>query len=218
MKRRITLTLTFSFLMVFGAGMEVSSADPLPGTLVVVGPEAPAQSSSIGSAPSSAGGYGWAFWISPTGTVSGWTSLLHRGASNTARSPSVYFYPNSTRLHVRTSSSSTWNDGSDPVPSLPIEEWTHVVIDYAGTELRIFFDGVPVVSETLGTVVTDDGKPLYFSNPWADSAPALVSGLRYFAGGDMTQDTIDELVAAGPEGALVMELGSWGRIKVLYQD
>ena len=86
--------------------------------------------------------YTIAFMIKPTGTFHHWTNILARGSYGAKRSPSIFFYPGSTRLHVRSSTKSQWNFGADPKKVLTMHKWHHVAATHDKTGLKVYLDGV----------------------------------------------------------------------------
>jgi len=55
-----------------------------------------------------------------------WANLMNRGQSNADRTPGMWLYPRSTRIHFRHASTRTWNDGCDSSKSLPLRQWVNV--------------------------------------------------------------------------------------------
>ena len=70
----------------------------------------------------------------PTGTKPGWSNIIHVSASGKNngspfdRIPAIWFYNNSTRLHIRTGTRENVNDGHDPPGQLPLNMETKLVI------------------------------------------------------------------------------------------
>ena len=82
------------------------------------------------------------FNIVPRGTRSGWTSVFHIGRGpHYPRIPAVFMHSNTTRLHIRTSSENSINDGFDPPVQLPVNKVTSVTIQVQGSRLTITYSG-----------------------------------------------------------------------------
>ena len=83
------------------------------------------------------------FSVIPRSRKSGWRNLFHFGVSgrNVPRIPAVWFYHNSTRLHIRTSANRNNNDGYDPNIHLPLNKVTNVTIKVTGHYVSIGMSG-----------------------------------------------------------------------------
>jgi len=96
-------------------------------------------------------------WIRPNGVSQVMTNILHKGSSEIERSPSIFFYPGSTRyaicssrktllelqfrwlprLHIRSSTTRYFNFGKDPSRPLRNRQWTHVIVTHSNTGLEV---------------------------------------------------------------------------------
>ncbi|MFT7582646.1 MAG: hypothetical protein ACI9MR_004328 [Myxococcota bacterium] len=148
--------------------------------------------------PSSA--YSYSFWVKPTRTNKGWSSALQAvdasmppielAASEMSvaakdggppvharhRNPAVWFYPGSTRLHIRSGTRASWNDGRrDPTPTLRLSKWTHVAVVHSGGRLSVFYDGNQVATGASPGPV-GAGGPIYAGDPWSAMGGAELSG------------------------------------------
>ena len=83
------------------------------------------------------------FSVIPRSRKSGWRNLFHFGVNgrNVPRIPAVWFYHNSTRLHIRTSANRNNNDGYDPNIHLPLNKVTNVTIKVTGHYVSIGMSG-----------------------------------------------------------------------------
>lgn len=142
------------------------------------------------------GAYTYGFWIRPTGTEKGWSSVLHKGTSNAERGPAIFFYPGSTRLQIRSSSAKSYNEGFDPERALPIGRWTHVAVAAGRGRLRVYFDGA-LVGDTAIAKLKPNSGPLWAGNPWAPAAPARLARIT-FAPRALDVEAIKKLAAARP--------------------
>ena len=103
------------------------------------------------------------FWLKVEGVVSGWNILLHCGP-DPHRTPSTWFHNNSTRVHVRVSTTSDNNEGSDSHGDVfQIDKWHHGAYVLQGDELFFFVDGKKVTTHILrGNTVYSDGTLPFF--------------------------------------------------------
>ena len=83
------------------------------------------------------------FSVIPRSKRSGWTNLVHFNVNgrNYPRLPSIWFHNNSTRLHIRTSSDRSINNGYDPNIHLPLNKITNISIKVSGHYLNITMSG-----------------------------------------------------------------------------
>ena len=130
------------------------------------------------------------FQIYPYSRVAGWSNILHFSISNrdccseNDRTPAIWFYPNSLRLHVRAATTSTRNDGLDPGYQLPTNSVTQVRIIAKGNRLTVKYynrRGQLIVNQSKiqnGTRGLGRAK-VYLSDPWYRSANASVRNVYY---------------------------------------
>ena len=83
----------------------------------------------------------------PTGVRPGWSNIIHvsgRGRNyGTAfdRIPAIWFFSNSTRLHIRTSTRQSINDGHDPPGQLPLNMETKLVLTVLDNTITVELTG-----------------------------------------------------------------------------
>jgi hypothetical protein len=148
-------------------------------------PTVPAQGKAVALAKDLAPFRSWAwtvsFWIKPTQPAKEkYANVFHHGAKAEERSPAVFFYPNSTRLRIRSGTARAADDGVDPDPQLALNKWTHVAFSHADRQFTVFFDGEYVVTdESLPEPQWKDGN-VWLSNPWDPAADCVVSDLRFY--------------------------------------
>lgn len=129
------------------------------------------------------GKYTYMFWVRPLAAVGGWSNILHKGKENVNRNPAIWFYPGSTRLHIRSgvNDKPTWenggNAGCDPSENLPLNQWTHVAVTHEDGALKVYYNGGESCAAKLAAPVENDGD-LYAADPWHDAANAEVADLR----------------------------------------
>lgn len=99
------------------------------------------------------------FWIRPEGLEHNWGNIFHHGNSDSQRNPGIWFYPGNTRLHIRTSSVSNWNDGVDTPPheALAFGKWSHVAVAVRSGDMRVFVDGELVAHHAIAPVIHYNG-------------------------------------------------------------
>lgn len=125
--------------------------------------------------------------IHPTGVISGWSNVIHSTLSGNNccgskdRLPGLWFFSNTTRLHIRTSTMQVGNDGYDPNIELPLNKDTRVVIIVKGDELKIEYSGGVTFSHT--DKISKDryyGRAkFYASDPWYNSSIAKIKNVKW---------------------------------------
>jgi len=137
--------------------------------------------------------YTYVFWIKPEGINPGWSNVIHKGSADGTRNPAIFFYPGQTRLHIRSGTKDSWNDGGDPDVQLPMNQWTHVTVIHMHSRMEVFYNGKSVLKEWKWQPISNDG-PFYASNPWYPSANCVLSDIRLFRG-SIDQSKIDEIIS-----------------------
>jgi len=135
----------------------------------------------------------WTFWLKPNSTAKDFTSILHKGSNNFERNIMVAFYPDSTRLHIRsgtdrhpTSFTPGSSVGCDPDDLLGLGYWQFVAITHLEGLLSVWYGDASiygnfrlVCSKVLPAPVPNDG-PLYAGSPFYKAADTAVADLRIF--------------------------------------
>ena len=106
------------------------------------------------------------FWLRVERVVEGWNVLFHCGL-DPHRTPSTWFYENSTRVHVRVSTTAHYSEGSGSISNVFRENiWQHGAYVHIGNELSFYVDGKKVVVCILaGNPVYSDGThPFYLGH------------------------------------------------------
>jgi len=131
--------------------------------------------------------YDLSFDIRPMRKVRGWANILHFSKRNanygqaTDRSPAIWFYSNSYRLHIRQGRKGHVNDGCDPRQHLPHNRWTNVKVSLRRTRMQVFFNGRNVCNGPAykDAVAPQSGMKVYAADPWYHAAGAQLRNLRY---------------------------------------
>ncbi len=125
-----------------------------------------------------------ALWVRLQESAPGrWRVLAHKGNANTARTFSLFLWPDSDRIHYRVSTPFDWNQGGDSVASLPLNLWTHVALVKHGLNLRLYLDGVLDSQVTLPAATVGNDQPLYIGDdPWFAPLNGLLDDLRLYDG------------------------------------
>ena len=121
------------------------------------------------------------FWIRPSGLQDGWANIFAKGANNGQRDPSIYFYPKSTRMHIRSGTDGNANDGEDPEAkyALPMFKWSHVAFAHSKAGFVVWLNGQKIVEKKLaGGPLTNSGD-LFGSDAFHLPALCTMSDLRY---------------------------------------
>jgi hypothetical protein len=105
--------------------------------------------------------------ITPRGVENGWSNLIHFTRDNTdgSRMPSIYFWPGTTRLHIRVGSENATNGGLDTA-ALPLNQRTTVELSVLGRNVKVYYNGTEVGSYTAPGTPFSGSALLYMSNPW----------------------------------------------------
>lgn len=144
----------------------------------------PKANTSVGTVNIPTGNYRVSFTIRPTSIVSGWANILHvSNGGDGSRAPGIWFWPGTTRLHIRLGDSTDRNWGVDPSTTCPIGVATPVSIVANDASITV----------TIGTTVlnytqpsrrpTGNGYKVYLSDPWYTPANAIVQNFVYIVDG-----------------------------------
>jgi hypothetical protein len=111
------------------------------------------------------------------------------------------------RAHVGTDGGLYYIDG---ITSVGVNTWTHVAMTYDGTDLVLYFNGVPEVSATL-----DIGGPtIATTQPVRIGGGAPAGSVQCFFPGMVDEATIYDRALSGTEIAAIYSAGCAGKCKV----
>ena len=127
------------------------------------------------------------FQIKPTGTVGGWSNILHMTANDNNccnygdRNPAVFVHGSSTKLHICSSVSNNGNHCVNPPTALPINTWTAVEITQR-PEGNSFRYQVKVGGKVYGNLINTLPKEftnvkVYSADNWYIEAKAVIRNL-----------------------------------------
>ena len=136
------------------------------------------------------------FDIRPLSTKGGWTNIFHNSFTNKNccsmgdRSPAIWFFSNTTKMHVRTSAGTIGNNGMNPTYNLPIGKVSHVELRLIDEHLHVIIkdeDGIVKYNDSkkVGKARASDdvyknaNQKFYFSDPWHKKAEVEVKNLIY---------------------------------------
>jgi len=139
--------------------------------------------------------YSYVFWLKPEGTTDSWSNIFHKGEADSQRNAAVWFYPGTFKLHIRSGTRSSYNDGLDPASALPANVWTHVAVVHAHSFMEVFYNGLSQGREWKWQPNANAGT-LKVSNPWYPAAKCMISDLRVFEG-PISKKKIDEIISEG---------------------
>jgi hypothetical protein len=131
--------------------------------------------------------YEVSFLLTPHGTLSGWTNIIHftQTGKNCCdegdRMPAVWFYSSTTKLHIRSGRQGGGNDGCDPTDQLPIGQATKVDIRVEGGKMQVFFSGNKVCeTNTYSSPTSPSGTMVAWAgDPWHPASDATLAHLSY---------------------------------------
>jgi len=86
--------------------------------------------------------YTIAMWLKPVDTNPNWRNIFVRGRDDGDRTPALYYFPSSTRIHFRHKSTISWNDGLDPNYILPVNKYTHVAFVVNKNTIKAYINGI----------------------------------------------------------------------------
>jgi len=129
--------------------------------------------------------YELTFDIKPFGTTTGWNNILHFTSTGENccnygdRIPSIWFYTDSTRLHIVSASNSSGNAAFNPVEELPLNAWTTVRLRSVGSAGDIYYNDT-----YMGTIDTQERLPhdnveVWMSDPWHARPKAYLRNVKY---------------------------------------
>ena len=137
------------------------------------------------------------------------------------RAPAVYTYPHDTRLHIRVSTTSQFNNGCDPDDLLDTGAWTHVAILLEPKLMQVFYDGKLVCSHTYGISeelnVTPD-RELGLVNHQSANGLVDVDEFRWYpaALSDVQiQEIINERRLIDPASGMSPGLSDWTKVECI---
>mmetsp|Transcript_32193 Transcript_32193/g.78573 ORF Transcript_32193/g.78573 Transcript_32193/m.78573 type:complete len:579 (+) Transcript_32193:77-1813(+) len=144
------------------------------------------QGTSLGEVQASQN-YEVSFVVTPHKTREGWSNLIHftQTGKNCCdegdRMPAVWFFTQSTRLHIRSGRADGGNDGCDPTEQLPLGKATKIDIRVAEGKMQVFYAGSKVceTSTYASPTVPTGAMVAYAADPWHNPALAIVSHLTY---------------------------------------
>ena len=140
-------------------------------------------SNAIGFIAGTTGNYRLSFNIVPAGTVANWGNILHFTTTGRdccdfgSRSPAIWFWPGTTRLHYRIGDSTDGNWGID-TDALPLNTRTKVTLECKGIYVKLTV-GATVYTAKQPTSRFAGNFIVYASNPWYPAANAEIYDLDY---------------------------------------
>lgn len=125
--------------------------------------------------------------IHPTGKIGGWSNIIHSTIDGNnccgpkSRLPGIWFFSNTTRLHIRTSTMEVGNFGLDPNVELPLNKDTRVIITVSGNKLRVQLSGGITYDNTIPISINRySGRvKFYASDPWYNSSIAKIKDVKW---------------------------------------
>jgi hypothetical protein len=131
--------------------------------------------------------YELSFNIRPTRNVRGWSNVIHFTANNRnqgshgSRIPAIWFFSDTTRMHVRQGRPGSSNDGCDTSAQLPHNRWSKVTVRLSGSVLTVLVNGQTWCTNRNYSS-SDPGRKnvrVYASDPWYVAAKASIKDFSY---------------------------------------
>jgi len=110
-----------------------------------------------------------------------WENILHVGHENNQRSPGIWLYPKSYRLHVRLSDTTDWNSGYDPNVELEKGVLYKIKLQCIDNQVSLFINDKLDKFASNVLHVTRYQCPVFVSDPWYTAANVTISDLKIFA-------------------------------------
>jgi glucose/arabinose dehydrogenase/PKD repeat protein len=139
-------------------------------------------------------------WVRPT-TNSGWRSILFKERGTTSM---VYaLYSSNGSKPTAENFTSAVNASSAPT-ALALNTWSHLATTYDGTTLRLYVNGVQVVSKALTGTMPNTANPLRIggNTPYGDYFSGLIDEVRIYnralSGAEIGVDMSAAIGSGGP--------------------
>jgi hypothetical protein len=132
--------------------------------------------------------YDMTFDIKPTGTRGAWANIIHATTHNDnnyhapgRRIPGIWFYANTTKMHVRQARPGAGNDGCDSCAPLAMNAWSKVGLKLEGNTLSVSVNDKVCCTNHKYAHKEEGHKDVmvYVSDPWYDAASAQVKDFNY---------------------------------------
>jgi len=130
--------------------------------------------------------YTMSFDLWPESAKDDWRNVIHVTSngdccSDGERSPAVWFYGGTTKLHVRQSWMYSGNDGCDPPSPLPTRAWTNVKLEMKNNIFQVYYNGISVCINKGMWLRRQNRQQsvIYGSNPWYQPADGKIRKLQY---------------------------------------
>ncbi|KAJ3268608.1 hypothetical protein HDV01_002546, partial [Terramyces sp. JEL0728] len=124
------------------------------------------------------------FSITPKGTNSAWTNIVHFTADNNdmttagSRMPGIWFQPSTTTLYIRVGSDQSTNGGLT-TGSLPLNGKTLFKMTAQGNTINVYLNNTLSSSYTAPGTRASGNAYLYISDPWYAPANAVMEGFTF---------------------------------------
>lgn len=121
----------------------------------------------------------WIFLIE--GPTDGWRTIISKGTTSQELTPSIYLWPQSTRLHVRVSTDQQWNDGLDSNSYLQYQKWTYISITYSHGLVQLYIDGMLDQQAIIKGGIRINKGPFHVgADPWHSGAIFYMDSLKFY--------------------------------------
>jgi len=120
-------------------------------------------------------------------SIGQWRTVLHKGARDHERTPSLFLEPLTRGLELFVSTSDDSFPSGERVWSntfIPLRRWTHIAATVEGRNLRLYINGIlDAENTTTGTPIFNKG-PMYLGNdPWrpAGGVNGYIDEVHYYS-------------------------------------
>ncbi|TWT41418.1 LamG domain-containing protein [Botrimarina hoheduenensis] len=125
-----------------------------------------------------------AYWLKSNKDYTGqWRETLKKHLNGTRRTPAMWLRPSDNRMHVRISTTHSWNEGTaDTQATFDPGVWRHVAYVKQGSKLSIYVDGALDRSTTLnGTVVWNNGSLYWGARHPSQQSDVTIDDVRVYS-------------------------------------
>lgn len=118
-------------------------------------------------------------WVYPTMTQSSWSTILHR------QTDAFYLHASSPAGAMRPAGGAIFNGTESYVAStqpIPLNTWTHLAFTYDGTTIRLYANGILIISKPETGVIQPNANPLRMGGnyPYGQFFQGLIDEVRIY--------------------------------------
>jgi len=126
------------------------------------------------------------FWVNLTAPSTGWASIFRIGNSDQERYPGVWLYPDSSAIHYRVGTDSSWNAPVDNASDIPLNTWTQIAVVFDDGIGELYYNNTKVYTSSqytfdhLQTEVGNTTWSVYGSDPWFTGFQGKIDDVKVY--------------------------------------